>query len=124
MEEDAAFEQFLAEAGHADDNAAPDASEHLKQLVESAHRQEELLSKMCSIMLGLDSKMAQLATAQERLDQRLDAGVSAVPGNDSKPTVQPSRGTVPQPPGRKAPGTGLPISAAQQAQMEADRLAS
>jgi len=78
----------------------------LRQLVESAQRQEQLLGKVCSLLVGLDEKMGRIAASQERLETTLPsqpvgggiAGAPAPGGGSQRPSVQ--RGNLVQPPGK------------------------
>lgn len=129
--EEDAFDQYLSqdqgehyvEQVAASDQAA-DPSESLRVLVQCAHRQEQLLGKMCGLMMGLDSKLQKLADGQESLEQRMQhismkAAATPSAGVAKEPTA---RGAVVAPPGRTVGPPSVPLTAEQQAKLEADRL--
>jgi hypothetical protein len=97
-----------------------DVGLQLKLLVESSRRQEELLGKVCSLLMGLDSKMGSIADSQGRLEERMAQGYVAAssgsPGGGvgggggapvtSKPSLPINRGAMVVPPGKSAEGLG------------------
>eukprot|EP00933_Yihiella_yeosuensis_P010547 TRINITY_DN11718_c1_g1_i1.p1 TRINITY_DN11718_c1_g1~~TRINITY_DN11718_c1_g1_i1.p1 ORF type:complete len:248 (+),score=94.29 TRINITY_DN11718_c1_g1_i1:64-807(+) len=94
--------------------AAPAAAEvsadtALRIMAESAQRQEQLLSKVCSLLVGLDEKMGRMASNQEKMEatmQRLmengAAAMSAAGGDGRRPSVGGGgpRGNLVLPPGK------------------------
>jgi len=104
----AAYVEPVEVSSHADANAT------LRQLLECSQRQEQLLGKVCSLLVSLDEKIGRIATSQERLEvsmqQRTDLGASqgiaAGSPASTASTMQrpaPQRGSLVQPPGKIGP---------------------
>lgn len=119
VEEDA-FSEFLAQdrpvepAAYAHDAGEADAGAQLRQLVECAQRQEQLLAKVCSLLVGLNDKVENLAVSQERLEATMArmAEQGGVPisagGTGSAGGQRPSipRGSLVPPPGKSFTAAG------------------
>jgi len=142
-QEQAAHVQRAAYAEPAEASPQMDANIALRQLVESGQRQEQLLGKVCSLLVGLDEKLGQLALSQERLEvsmqqfasQGAATGAAQAPAGvgAQRPTVQ--RGNLVQPPGKSSTGPiasmgGAPLTGAASApspeeqRLAAERLAA
>jgi len=72
------FAEFLSQepasqVAYAEPAAAGDGSAHLRMLVETAQRQEQLLGKVCSLLAGLNDKVDRLASSQERLESTMSS---------------------------------------------------
>jgi hypothetical protein len=92
--EDGPFAEFLSQEAPApvDGGAGGeiDVGMHLKLLVESHRRQEELLGKVCTPRVGLDAKMGSVAESQSRLEDKwsqLGAGYGANAETAGSPSV-------------------------------------
>mmetsp|Transcript_5223 Transcript_5223/g.15388 ORF Transcript_5223/g.15388 Transcript_5223/m.15388 type:complete len:243 (+) Transcript_5223:66-794(+) len=115
-------------AAYAEQAAAPaqDPNIALRQLVECAQRQEQLLGKVCSLLVGLDEKMGRIADSQERLESALPnkepgASVAAPRTSGSAST----RGALVPPPGKiGTPAPAQPGIAAAGASFNAPQRAS
>eukprot|EP00929_Paragymnodinium_shiwhaense_P120054 TRINITY_DN91960_c0_g1_i1.p1 TRINITY_DN91960_c0_g1~~TRINITY_DN91960_c0_g1_i1.p1 ORF type:complete len:262 (+),score=81.69 TRINITY_DN91960_c0_g1_i1:110-895(+) len=122
-----------------------DASVQLRLLVESSQRQEQLLGKVCSLLVSLDEKMGRLAANQSMLESRLDAvagggyaaagapvgkvasGSNIPRGSLIAPPGQPGAVRQPPAPAPSASFTNAQTTAAQRAEFErqeAERLAA
>lgn len=128
MQEEDPFAEFLSQETQEQGTAPPaytapaaeteqDASVVLKQLADTALRQEQLLGQVCGLLKGLDDKVNRIAANQERLEASLQdiaqrgisSGGAATAGGvgGAKPTGGPSRGHMVQPVGR----AGAPVTA-------------
>lgn len=141
------FSEYLAQeqttgvppaAAYQDAGAEADAGAQLRQLVLCAQRQEQLLGKICSVMVGLDEKMSRMAVAQERLEATMErfmeggmapavGGSFVAPGvGAQRPSV--TRGSLVQPPGKSAGGIpaaqAVPAGTSFTAAAEEQRLAA
>jgi hypothetical protein len=115
---------------------ADDAGMQLRLLVESSQRQEQLFTKVCSLLVGLDEKMTVVAGNQERLEstmQRLaEEGAFAGGGSGGSSARASGRGNIAAPPGRETLGGSGPtaatatggVSKEEQQRLEAERLAA
>jgi len=146
--EDDPFSDFLSQDQSAGEVPVPvaapaaagetDAAMMLRLLVESSQRQEQLLGKVCSLLVGMDDKIGRLAANQERLEATLQTSVSqamqgssvAAGGNKAaSATPSHSRGSIVVPPGKS--GAGIvpsnapltPAQAAEEQRLNAERLA-
>jgi len=115
-QEQAAHGQQAVYAEPAEAPPQVDANLALRQLVESGQRQEQLLGKVCSLLVGLDEKIGRLADSQERLETSMQqlssqgAGVAAAaPVQGQRPSI--SRGNLVQPPGKTGAPAGVPAQA-------------
>jgi hypothetical protein len=139
------FEEFLQQEQSVPPPAAEgDASTQLAQLVACAQRQEQLLGKVCSLLVGLDEKMGRLASSQERLEANMANLQAAMPLGGAMPVGGGGaaaagagvrgvpRGQMVQPPGKAGPlgggsGPGGMVTEAQRAEEQrssADKLAA
>jgi len=96
------FSQFLSQ-----ENAAPPAQPEvtaealLRVVAESSQRQEQLLGKVCSLLVSLDEKLGRIASAQERLEDSLHRAADAPAGAARAPVSgQVQRGALVAPPGK------------------------
>mmetsp|Transcript_90517 Transcript_90517/g.156959 ORF Transcript_90517/g.156959 Transcript_90517/m.156959 type:complete len:241 (+) Transcript_90517:107-829(+) len=116
--------------------AADDPSAYLRALAESAQRQEQLLGKVCSLLLGLDEKLSRVASNQEALASSLtqvaEQAASKGPSELSS-KIGTGRGSIVAPPGKSplsAPGPAAAaaptpgISREEQARLEAEKIAA
>lgn len=122
QEEDPFSEYLSQEHVAAAPAPAEEGAEALLRLVaESSQRQEQLLGKVCSLLVSLDEKMGRIAAAQDRMIsdnlQRPEAGPST--GAARPPPPGQTRGALVAPPGK--PSYGGPVSAVPSA--EEQRLA-
>lgn len=124
------FAEFLSQEQHtsaaaayvdAAEGTAQDANITLRQLLECAQRQEQLLGKVCSLLVCLDEKVGRISNAQERLEASIEqlasrgAEIGAPSAAGSAAQQRPvARGTLMQPPGKtgSAPGTATPAAGA------------
>ncbi|CAE7281464.1 unnamed protein product [Symbiodinium pilosum] len=126
------FSQFLSqENATAPPQPEVNAEALLRLVAESSQRQEQLLSKVCSLLVNLDEKMGRIASAQERLEDSLHrvdppAGVARAPVSAQG---QQQRGSLVPPPGKPgysasgAPqGPTLEEQRLQQERLAAERL--
>mmetsp|Transcript_34686 Transcript_34686/g.80969 ORF Transcript_34686/g.80969 Transcript_34686/m.80969 type:complete len:250 (-) Transcript_34686:106-855(-) len=120
------FAEFLAqeEPGVVQGSASapPAADIHaqiLQGLLESSQRQEQMLGKVCSVLLELDEKMGRIAANQSQLESTIQhLGVSPGAAAASSATAEApraSRGQIVLPPGRGGSAASAPISAASNA---------
>jgi hypothetical protein len=93
-QEDDPFAEFLSQETPAPVEGGGGGGEidvgmQLKLLVESSRRQEELLGKVCSLLVGLDAKMGSIANSQNRLEDKLSqpGAMVANPGTAGSPPV-------------------------------------
>eukprot|EP00927_Polykrikos_kofoidii_P025601 TRINITY_DN22973_c0_g1_i1.p1 TRINITY_DN22973_c0_g1~~TRINITY_DN22973_c0_g1_i1.p1 ORF type:complete len:247 (+),score=55.41 TRINITY_DN22973_c0_g1_i1:128-868(+) len=85
-----------------------EAAVQLKLLVESSQRQEQLLGKVCSLLVGLDGRMGTLASKQDRFESTLQqvfsqsTTVLSTAGRDVVRTTSmgTNRGSLVAPPGK------------------------
>lgn len=116
--------------------AADDPSAYLRALAESAQRQEQLLGKVCSLLLGLDEKLSRVASNQEALASQLSmvAEQAASKGpSEMSSKIGSGRGQIVAPPG-KYPTSGTTSAAAaaptpgisreEQQRLEAEKIAA
>jgi len=129
----------------AEQHPAPqdDATLQLRLLVDTAQRQEQLLGKVCSILVGLDEKLGSLAQTQERLEATMQRVVEqggmqvGGVGKTVDPKANPlgsTRGALVLPPGKvgAAPSPGIGNSGVQSSaslsaedqNLQAERLAA
>lgn len=98
-----------------DITAQPESAHLLSTLVATAQRQEQLLGKVCTLLMGLDEKVCQLTASQERLEATMQSFVqsgataaraapaaSHAPAGASAVAVPKARGALVQPPGHAA----------------------
>lgn len=111
-----------------------DAAACLQRLVESSQRQEQLMEKMCTLFVNLDTKIGRVAAGQERLEAAAQSGggtrelSGSAPGRASF-TEPDSRGQMIRPIGHKPesftapspPPAPDPRIAAAQRQAESER---
>mmetsp|Transcript_9282 Transcript_9282/g.17088 ORF Transcript_9282/g.17088 Transcript_9282/m.17088 type:complete len:224 (+) Transcript_9282:86-757(+) len=125
------FSQFLSQEPPAPAQPEVGSAEAFLRLVaESSQRQEQLLGKVCSLLVSLDEKLGRIASAQERLEDSLhraaDAPAGAARGAPVQSQVQ--RGSLVPPPGKPSYATGAPVGPtleeqrAQQERLAAERL--
>lgn len=116
------FAEYLSQEPVAATAPPEEGAEALLRLVaESSQRQEQLLGKVCSLLVSLDEKMGRIAAAQERMEDNLhrlpetgSASIAARPPPPGQP-----RGALVAPPGKTS--YGGPVSAVPSA--EEQRLA-
>jgi len=117
-QEQAAHVQRAAYAEPAEASPQMDANIALRQLVESGQRQEQLLGKVCSLLVGLDGKLGQLAASQERLEASMQqfasqgAAAGAAPAGVGAQRPSAQRGNLVQPPGKSSAGPSAPMGGA------------
>lgn len=102
---------------------ADDATLQLRLLVESAQRQEQLMGKVCSLLVGLDEKLGQVSANQERLEGSLTRLAEEGAFSGKGGAAADGRGQIVAPPGKTGnnPGAGpgrSSISAAEKAEKE------
>ncbi|CAK9011706.1 unnamed protein product [Durusdinium trenchii] len=110
-EEDPFAEYLSQEVPSAPQHEGEAGVEALLRLVaESSQRQEQLLGKVCSLLVSLDEKMGRMAAAQERMQDSLlrapDPGLSAAA--PKAPLSNAQRGALVAPPGK--PYAGAPAA--------------
>jgi len=121
--EQSAPQSFASSAGDGPNESAV----HLQQLVECAQRQELLLGKVGSLLVGLDAKFGRLTVTQERLEgsmqQLCSAGAgAAVPTASAVPVPTGStRGSMIAPPGASSTIRAGPSPQEQQERIAAER---
>mmetsp|Transcript_59899 Transcript_59899/g.128522 ORF Transcript_59899/g.128522 Transcript_59899/m.128522 type:complete len:235 (+) Transcript_59899:95-799(+) len=109
---------------------ADDAGMQLRLLVECARRQEELLGKVCGLLVGLDDKMGRLAASQERLESQFQTLPAQGAGAGAPRSAVP-RGNLVPPPGKSplggsgGPGPAAsPVQSAEEQRMVAEKMAA
>ncbi|CAE7578479.1 unnamed protein product [Symbiodinium natans] len=127
------FSQFLSQenAGATAPQPEVTAEDFLRVVAESSQRQEQLLGKVCSLLVSLDEKLGRIASAQERLEDSLHRAADAPAGVARAPVsgqVQPQRGSLVPPPGKpgySASGGGVPQGPTPEEQrLQQERLAA
>jgi len=133
------LEQEPATGGYSPTAAAAtspdDAAYQLRLLAESSRRQEQLLGKVCSLLVNLDEKLGAVANNQERLEVKMermaeDGAFSGGGGGGGGATRRDSgsgRGMIVGPPGsRGAMPTAGPSGPSKEevARQEAERIAA
>eukprot|EP00438_Fugacium_kawagutii_P023004 Skav205112 [mRNA] locus=scaffold1864:74950:85019:+ [translate_table: standard] len=116
-EEDPFSEYLSQEPVAASAPPVEEGAEALLRLVaESSQRQEQLLGKVCSLLVSLDEKMGRIAAAQERMQDNLQRLPEAAPasGATRPPPPGPTRGALVAPPGKTS--YGGPVSAVPSAE--------
>ncbi|CAJ1355741.1 unnamed protein product [Effrenium voratum] len=122
------FSEFLSQEPTAPAPPAEGAESLLRLVAESAQRQEQLLGKVCSLLLGLDDKLGRIAAAQERLEETMQRGGGGGGSSGDSFTARGGTAPVPRgnlvaPPGKTSYSGPLGPSAAAGPSPEEQRLA-
>jgi len=112
QDQGAGISPTYAAQNHAEASYETGADAALRVMAASAQRQEQLLGKVCALLVGLDEKVGRIAANQERLERTLEnlastrGAVAAVPSADSAPRGSVQRGNLMAPPGKPSGQSG------------------